>query len=366
MPSSYRQRASFAVRARGPSTRRETGARDGRVLSCETCPTPLVASLRDLRIGTRQTHATRPLCTLGRQPRRFNPHSADRLSSTHLSLTGAASHRAPPVPPLGAAPPTERCSAFNFGWIRRSRSPDYAGGADPARRTTREGGVRCRRAHSEWQASHEGRAARRRYRSGRSQRGSAPRGAAHDGGQRLVAYRRRAQRPGRAVQCAVPCPADSVPAHAHADERVGRPEKTARPREGRCGPAVSHVEPCDSKISRPVPPCAACGPMPSSPSSAYSGSVPSGVPRTSVLESVGGDWRPGEQLVFKNPRGSILRASGLRLSACSWPMLAILIQTSVRIGAAKTKHRPDGLEIRDGLMLWPSAGMLPRQEACDP
>ena len=35
-----------------------------------------------------------------------------RLSPTHLSLTGAASHRAPPAAPLGAAPPTEKCSAF--------------------------------------------------------------------------------------------------------------------------------------------------------------------------------------------------------------------------------------------------------------
>jgi len=57
------------------STRRLDGRR------ALQAPTSLVASLQVLSIGARRAQVTRPHCTLGRQARRFNPHSADRAAA---------------------------------------------------------------------------------------------------------------------------------------------------------------------------------------------------------------------------------------------------------------------------------------------
>ena len=62
-----------------------------------------------------------------------------------------------------------------------------------------------------------------------------------------------------------------TPLRGHA---LGRPRRPPGDASVECGPAVNHREPCDSKISRPMPPSAACSPTRWSPSSACSGSAP--------------------------------------------------------------------------------------------
>ena len=77
-------------------------------------PTSLVAGLQELRSGARRAQATPPPASSVDSRADSIPIASrgQRLSSIYLSLTGAASDREPSAAPLGAAPPTERCSAF--------------------------------------------------------------------------------------------------------------------------------------------------------------------------------------------------------------------------------------------------------------